>query len=237
MLITVSCTFSALGIDNSLCKAYPRRDIYLKLKMPSSFLNTKYLVTSAVSVLALTVIGGSFSKANALTTLTSTVNTDTLTNLDVSWTGNPIDIGEASIFSIPALTNWGFTSATMTYNGGGTPSDVAMSVRHLTDPHPGDAGGGVLANLNFSFDYLNNNSGSTGLTVSHPGIGHTDQYTLGWNYNAASGGTLNVNLKGVHVPWETDALPVIGSTIAFGAGLFAKRKMDQTKTKTFKLDA
>jgi hypothetical protein len=41
----------------------------------------------------------------------------------------------------------------------------------------------------------------------------------------------------ISVPWETDALPVIGSTIAFGAGLFAKRKMDQAKTKTFKLDA
>jgi len=46
------------------------------------------------------------------------------------------------------------------------------------------------------------------------------------------------NIEPPHpVPWETDALPVIGSTIAFGAGLFAKRKMDQAKTKTFKLDA
>jgi hypothetical protein len=44
-------------------------------------------------------------------------------------------------------------------------------------------------------------------------------------------------IHAISVPWETDALPVIGSTIAFGAGLFAKRKMDQAKTKTFKLDA
>ena len=124
----------------------------------------------------------------------------------------------------------------MTYNGGGTPSDVAMSVRHLTDPHPGDVGGGALANLNFSFDYLNNNAWSTGLTVGHPGINHTDKYTLAWNYNAAAGGTLDVNLKGVHVPWETDSLALVGSTIVFGLGLFAKQKMAKAKTKSFKLD-
>jgi hypothetical protein len=28
----------------------------------------------------------------------------------------------------------------------------------------------------------------------------------------------------VAVPWETDALPVIGSTILFGFGLWTKRK-------------
>lgn len=31
------------------------------------------------------------------------------------------------------------------------------------------------------------------------------------------------------VPWETDALPLMGATIAFGAGAFAKRKIAQAK--------
>lgn len=207
--------------------------------MPSSFLNTKYLVTSAVSVLALTVIGGSFSKANALTTLTGTVTTDTLTNLDVTWTGSFIAGQDVSFgVPLPSLVNWN-VAGTVSPASGGTTRNGSILAKHLTDPHPpGDAGGGGEATLNFSFNELIASAGSTGQTVGHFGTaGHSDIYTLAWNYGVASGGTLNVNLKAVHVPWETDALPVIGSTIAFGAGLFAKRKMDQAKTKTFKPDA
>jgi hypothetical protein len=33
------------------------------------------------------------------------------------------------------------------------------------------------------------------------------------------------------VPWETDALPVIGSTVLFGLGVWGKRKLVQTKQK------
>jgi hypothetical protein len=40
----------------------------------------------------------------------------------------------------------------------------------------------------------------------------------------------------VAVPWETDALPVVGATIAFGAGIFAKRKFASLKSKNVKLD-
>ncbi|MDM3859799.1 MAG: hypothetical protein PT118_08160 [Aphanizomenon gracile PMC644.10] len=33
----------------------------------------------------------------------------------------------------------------------------------------------------------------------------------------------------VPVPWETDALPVVGSTIFFGLGLWSKRKFEKNK--------
>lgn len=38
------------------------------------------------------------------------------------------------------------------------------------------------------------------------------------------------------VPWETDALPLVGATIAFGAGVFAKRKIAQGKIKNLNFE-
>ncbi len=41
----------------------------------------------------------------------------------------------------------------------------------------------------------------------------------------------NVNVTpAVAVPWETDALPVVGSTVLFGLGIWGKRKLAQKKT-------
>jgi len=87
----------------------------------------------------------------------------------------------------------------------------------------------------------------TGIGVKEWGIGFTD--TNGGNYNltgldpndpsyvftglgifsdplAISNGNIVTNslAPATAVPWETDALPVIGSTVLFGAGLWAKRK-------------
>jgi hypothetical protein len=40
----------------------------------------------------------------------------------------------------------------------------------------------------------------------------------------------NVNVTpAVAVPWETDALPVVGSTVLFGLGIWGKRKLAQKK--------
>jgi hypothetical protein len=38
------------------------------------------------------------------------------------------------------------------------------------------------------------------------------------------------------VPWETDALPLVGATIAFGAGAVAKRKIAQAKSKNLNFE-
>ncbi|MDB9438166.1 hypothetical protein PN450_15470 [Dolichospermum lemmermannii CS-548] len=56
-----------------------------------------------------------------------------------------------------------------------------------------------------------------------------------WNddfgaYASSITGVGNVTLGNVAaVPWETDALPVVGSTALFGAGMWAKRKFAQKK--------
>ncbi|QJB44480.1 hypothetical protein [Dolichospermum flos-aquae] len=46
-------------------------------------------------------------------------------------------------------------------------------------------------------------------------------------YDSSITGVGNVTLAAV--PWETDALPVVGSTVLFGAGMWAKRKFAQKK--------
>jgi hypothetical protein len=38
------------------------------------------------------------------------------------------------------------------------------------------------------------------------------------------------------VPWETDVLPLVGATIAFGAGAVAKRKIAQAKSKNLNFE-
>jgi hypothetical protein len=60
-----------------------------------------------------------------------------------------------------------------------------------------------------------------------------------FSFERASGGgtTANRGVTGVititatSVPFETDALPIVGATIAFGAGAVAKRKIAQAKSK------
>jgi hypothetical protein len=51
------------------------------------------------------------------------------------------------------------------------------------------------------------------------------------------------NLRGITsggivtaVPWETDVLPLVGATIAFGAGAVAKRKIAQAKSKNLNFE-
>ena len=44
------------------------------------------------------------------------------------------------------------------------------------------------------------------------------------NQGISSGTIVTSSFAPAAVPWETDALPVIGSTVLFGAGLWAKRK-------------
>lgn len=42
--------------------------------------------------------------------------------------------------------------------------------------------------------------------------------------------TITVDYNATPVTWETDAIPVIGSTVLFGAGIWAKRKFAGRKT-------
>ena len=50
--------------------------------------------------------------------------------------------------------------------------------------------------------------------------------------NTATGPALD-NVVVTAVPWETDALPVVGSTVLFGFGLWYKNKLSQNRCKSF----
>ncbi len=74
-------------------------------------------------------------------------------------------------------------------------------------------------------DYISQNAGQ----VIFPAV--TNGYIIN-RFTVASGGRLTnfeLSTTVTAVPWETDALPLMGATIAFGAGAFAKRKIAQAK--------
>ena len=50
-----------------------------------------------------------------------------------------------------------------------------------------------------------------------------------WNDGIVQFDNVNVT-PAVAVPWETDALPVVGSTVLFGLGIWGKHKLAQRKT-------
>ncbi|BAZ84953.1 hypothetical protein [Dolichospermum compactum] len=79
-----------------------------------------------------------------------------------------------------------------------------------------------------------NNSGFNGVNLT----ADTQYYFVNTGFNNSDFGAYNSSITGVGnvtlgdvaaVPWETDALPVVGSTVLFGAGMWAKRKFAQKK--------
>lgn len=61
--------------------------------------------------------------------------------------------------------------------------------------------------------------------------GFTNLNQVTWFQNAPFHQFDNINVTpAVAVPWEMDALPVVGSTILFGLGIWGKHKLAQKKT-------
>ena len=71
------------------------------------------------------------------------------------------------------------------------------------------------------------------LTFSVPGsVPGNEYFSINRFYLNTNGGNVNttsINSEIVAVPWETDALPVVTSTILFGLGLWLKRKYQENK--------
>jgi hypothetical protein len=71
------------------------------------------------------------------------------------------------------------------------------------------------------------------LTFSVPGsVPGNEYFSINRFYVNTNGGKVNttsINSEIVAVPWETDALPVVTSTILFGLGLWLKRKYQENK--------
>jgi hypothetical protein len=95
---------------------------------------------------------------------------------------------------------------------GGAIDPVASSFFAVFSPPNGLIGGsafGLSADLGVSGSIFNIQLSST------PGTGVID------------GNNSTLAFAPVPVPWETDSLPVIGSTVLFGLGLWGKRKLAQ----------
>lgn len=70
------------------------------------------------------------------------------------------------------------------------------------------------------------------LTFSVPDSSNPQDFSINRFYLNTNGGVVNttpINSEIAAVPWETDALPVVTSTILFGLGLWLKRKYQQNK--------
>lgn len=61
--------------------------------------------------------------------------------------------------------------------------------------------------------------------------GFTNLTQVTWSQDSPFHQFDNINVTpAVAVPWETDALPVVGSTVLFGLGIWGKHKLAQRKT-------
>jgi len=121
------------------------------------------------------------------------------------------------------------------------------TITGLVSSFPSESGGGTYsADNQFSWD------GGTGIFLSFDGIAFQDNSTPSArinnlfnslsglrNYSINADGTdaqtgqpvSSSSLTPASVPWETDALPVVGSTILFAGGLWAKRKFAKSLQK------
>jgi len=193
-----------------------------------NFKKISFITGLAVSGIS---VSGVFTPANAVNFV---VSTDDRPKLDIEWTISPVDLGGVGgpTFDIPTnLKNWQIISANYKYNGGGTPSNVVIQVRHIVAPDLGDKPAGEPASLSFSFDYTpsgNGSSAGTSVSVPHNFIGHQDDYQLNWKYSypSGSGGILTTQLIGTHTGGTAipEPLTILGATTAVGFGSFFKRK-------------
>jgi len=89
----------------------------------------------------------------------------------------------------------------------------------------------------FTFDVTGKtvaNMGWLSKTFSFVASGNSTTLSFASLDNTACGPVLdNVVVTATAVPWETDALPVVGSTVLFGFGLWCKNKRSQNRCKSF----
>jgi hypothetical protein len=113
-----------------------------------------------------------------------------------------------------------FTSYTVSFSGGIGSGQTATFA--LSNPNGASSTGNNLANVgtfNFNSPFTLNGGQTSTFTA-----------TLSAPFDSANIQSITVDYNATPVPWETDTLPVIGSTILFGGGVWAKRKFAARKT-------
>lgn len=97
-----------------------------------------------------------------------------------------------------------------------TPGETAIFA--LSNPNGAASTGNNLAQVG-TFDFSNQftlNAGQTSTLTATLSAPNAPLYNTSQIYS--------ITVDATPIPWETDALPVIGSTVLFGAGLWAKNK-------------
>jgi hypothetical protein len=119
---------------------------------------------------------------------------------------------------------------------------VGVAVPFLLNP-PNSSGfplgvtsGSYNAILNLALDStynttFRNNNGGTATGAEAALIASFNAGTAYYNIHTSTFAGGEIRAFATAVPWETDALPVIGSTVLFGLGVWGKRKLVQTKQK------
>jgi hypothetical protein len=176
----------------------------------------RYTIGSGATFNDTSVLSGSFEYESA---------TNTYQNVNITITGGTL----------------GLANQAYTYIGNSTlsPSSTGTLLNlELTNP----SAPLTLRGIDLSFtSTLPTDPGSS--TTLAKGMSSKGQYTGGsFEYASNPGGNFSRGLTGdatvtaTAVPWETDALPLVGATIAFGAGVFVKRKIAQGKIKNLNLE-
>lgn len=109
----------------------------------------------------------------------------------------------------------------VSYNIGYINSNTTGSF-NLSNPNGTPSTGNNFANVG-TFNFNNP-------FILNPGQTSTLTATLNGSSRLSQPKTITVDYNAIPVPWETDAIPVIGSTVLFGAGIWAKRKFAGRKT-------
>lgn len=88
----------------------------------------------------------------------------------------------------------------------------------------------LALNSTYNTNFFNNNGGTASKAESAL-ISSFNAGTSYYNIHTTTFGGGEIRAFATAVPWETDALPIIGSTVLFGLGVWGKRKLVQTKQK------
>lgn len=132
---------------------------------------------------------------------------------------------------------------TIRNDGAGTAGSTVLA--NFTNPTPPSVGTNAdytfTPTSSFAFQpnntywlYLTASAGVFSWNRSNPAVAPSGIATFGQYQSNGSGtstvyNSFQINATAAAVPWETDALPVVGSTVLFGLGLWGKRKLAQKK--------
>jgi hypothetical protein len=169
--------------------------------------------------------------------LQPTVIKDELLFLKVEWKGSGLsDQSSPDVLQVPNLNNWEilydnvppppFVNLVQTSQQNLNSWRGEIRVRHKTDPHAGENGGGQKAVLSILFKDTNLLSDFAKADPSHPPK-HRDSYRLDWTYTKATD-SLTVTLTGVHTPEPTSTLSLLALG-TLGAASTLKRKLKSSK--------